>query len=99
MLSEIISKTDDNLTNIAVNLFDFDTGLTRHDINHLKNNKDYWIARIKEVEAIDDPDCKAKANTQLLSDMMDDPTLKKLTKIITSMGLSVAINLLETLSS
>ena len=39
MLSEIAGKTDDNLTNIAVSLFDFDTGLTRNDIKRLKSNK------------------------------------------------------------
>lgn len=98
MLSEIIIKPNDNLTNIAVNLFDFDTGLTRHDINHLKNNKDYWVARIKEVESIDNPELKAKANTQLLSDMMDDPVLKKIAQIITSFGFGVAINLLGTIA-
>lgn len=79
-LSELVGKTDDSLTNIAVNFFDFDTGLTRNDIRRLKNNKDYWLDRMKEIENIHDPDLKMEANTKLLSDMMDDPTLKKVLK-------------------
>lgn len=99
MLSEIAGKTDDNLTKIAVNLFDFDTGLTRIDLKRLKNNKDYWIRRMKEVENIGNQELKAQAITQLLSDMMEDPTMKKVCKIITSLGFGFMINLFETISS
>lgn len=49
-LSEIVGKTDNNLMNIAVNFLDFNTSLTRNDIKRLKNKKDYWIGRMKEVE-------------------------------------------------
>lgn len=98
MLSEVVGKTNNSGINVAVNFFDFDTGLTRHDIRQLKKNKDYWIRRIKEVDAIQNSDQKRQASLQLLSDMMDDPTLKKLAKIITSVGLGVTSNLLETIS-
>lgn len=99
MLSEIVVKTDDNMTNIAVNLFDFDTGLTRNDIIRLKSNTGYWIGRMKEVEAINDPELKSQANIQLLSDMMEDPAMKKICKIITSTGFGFAINILESIVS
>ena len=79
-LSEVVGKTDNSIANIAINFLDFDTGLTRNDIRRLKNNKDYWIGRMKEVEKIQDPDQKMQANAKLLSDMMDDPTLKKILK-------------------
>ena len=93
-LSEIVGKTDDSLTNIAVNFLDFDTGLTRNDIRQLKNNKDYWIGRINEVERIQNPDQKMEANTKLLSDMMDDPTMKKICKLIASLGFGFVLNFL-----
>lgn len=98
-LSEIVGHTDDSLTNIAINFLDFDTGLTRNDITRLKNQKDFWIGRMKEVENIQDPDLKIQANTKLLSDMMEDPTMKKVCKIITSKGFGFAINIIERISS
>lgn len=99
MLSEIVGHSENPIVNILVNLGDFDTGLTRHDIQQIETNKDYWINRMKEVEAIKDPDLKEQANAQLLSDMVEDPAMKKMCKIITSKGFSFAINLLETILS
>lgn len=97
MLSEIVGKTDNAGINIAVNLFDFDTGLTRHEISQLNDRKDYWIARIKEVEAIQDNDQKTQASTQLLSEMMDDPVLKKICSGILNFGTDISFGLLETI--
>ena len=93
-LSELVGKTDDSLTNIAVNFLDFDTGLTRNDINRLKRNKDYWIGRMKEIETIQNPDLKMEANTKLLADMMEDSTMKKVCKLIASLGLGFVLNFL-----
>ena len=93
-LSEIVGKTDNSLTNIAVNFLDFDTGLTRNDIRRLKNNKDYWLDRMKEIENIQDRDQKMEANTKLLADMMDDPTMKKVCKLIASLGFGFVLNFL-----
>ena len=95
MLSEIVGHSENPMVNVLVNFGDFDTGLTRHDINRLKNNKDYWLARIKEVEAIDDPDLKNQASAQLLSDMMEDPALKKICKGILKLGSDVSFGLIE----
>lgn len=80
MLSEIVGHSDDSWTNIAVNFLDFDTGLTRHDINRLKSSKDYWLKRIQEVDAIQDIELKTKENGILLAEMIDDPTIKKILK-------------------
>ena len=85
-LSEVVGHTDNSFANIAINFLDFDTGLTRNDVRRLKNNKDYWIGRMKEVENIHDSDQKIQANAKLLSDMMEDPTMKKVGKIIASLG-------------
>lgn len=80
MLSEIIGKSQNSVLTMAINLFDFDTGLTRHDINHISSTKDYWIKRINEVEAINDMEERSKANEKLLAEMLDDPTMKKVCK-------------------
>jgi len=97
MLSEIVGHTDNNIVNILVNLGDFDTGLTRHDISNLKTNGNYWINRMNEVNAIADPALQEQANIKLMADMMEDPTLKKVCKIITVKGFRFALNVLETL--
>lgn len=77
MLSEIVGHSEDPMINIFVNLVDFDTGLTRNDIKELKSNKEQWINRINEVETIYDPDLRGEASAKLLSEMMEDPILKK----------------------
>ena len=96
-LSEIVGHTDNPLANLAINFMDFDTGLTRNDLIHLKSNKDYWIDRIKEVDAIQDQDRKMQAGTQLLSDMMEDPTLKKICSGIMNLGTNVTLGLIQTI--
>lgn len=95
MLSEIVGKTDDNLANIAVNLFDFDTGVTRHDIKQLNDNKDYWLERIKEVDAIQNEDQKQQAIAQLISDMMEDPVLKKICSGLFKLGSEFSFGLIK----
>jgi len=94
-LSEIVGHTDNPLANLAINLMDFDTGLTRNDLRRLKSNKDYWIGRIQEVDTIQDPDRKMQEGTQLLSDMMEDPTLKKICSGILSLGTNATLGLIQ----
>lgn len=89
MLSEVVGDTENELVNILVSLGDFDTGLTRHDINNLKSNKDYWIRRMNEVNSIQDPYEQEQANLKLLEEMMDDPTMKKVCKIIKNYGIEL----------
>lgn len=95
MLSEVVGPTDNPGINIAVSLADFDTGLTRHDIKVLKEKKDYWLGRIQEVDAIGDPNQKEQANLKLLSDMMEDPVLKKICSGVLQLGTSTAFGLIE----
>ena len=94
MLSEIVGKTENPTINILVNLGDFNTGLTRHDIKQLKDNKAYWLGRIQEVDAIGDPDQKEQASLKLLSDMMNDPVLKKICNGILNLGSDVSLSLI-----
>jgi len=95
-LNEIVGHTDNPLVNIAINLADFDTGLTRHDIKQLSENKGYWLQRINEVEAISDPNTKEHASYMLLDEMMEDPVLKKILSGVLNLGINVAFSLLGT---
>jgi hypothetical protein len=95
MFSEVIGKTDNPLANIAISFFDFNTGLTRHDIQHIEKTKGYWIRRIKEVEAIRDSDLRARETEKLLEEMASDPSMKKVGKLIFSNGLNMGNELLN----
>lgn len=97
MLSEIVGETDNSAIDLAINLFDFDTKLTRQDISTLRENKDYWISRIKEVDTIQNPDQKQQASIKLLSDMMEDPALKKICSAILNLGTNVSFGLIESI--
>ena len=95
MLSEIVGHTDNDIVNFVVNLGDFDTGLTRHDLSNLKSKKNYWLNRIKEVETIADNELQLQANAKLLSDMMEDESMSKVCRIISEKGLGFAGKLFE----
>jgi len=94
-LSEIVGHTDNDIVNFVVNLGDFDTGLTRHDKSNLKSKRNYWINRLNEVASIADPQLQQQANVKLLAEMMDDPSMSKVCKIITAKGLIFTSKILE----
>lgn len=98
MLSEIVGHSDNKLANIFVNLADFDTELTRNDLRHLKKKKEYWINRINEVSAIDDPELQVEANLDLIEEMSEDPALKKIVKNISVFGMGFIINVFMALT-
>lgn len=77
MLSEIVGETDNSAINLAINLFDFDTELTRHDISKLRENKDYWISRIKEVDTIQNADQKQQAIRALYNMAIERKIIKE----------------------
>jgi len=95
MLSEIVGHSDNPGVNILVSMTDFDTGLTRHDINHLIKNKDYWFNRIQAVDSIGDSDIKEQESLKLLSDMMEDPVLNKICKSLLILGSDISLGIIE----
>lgn len=77
-LSEIIGESDNPLENMFTNMFDFDTGLTRHDLRQIGKRKDYWMQRVDELDRIADPDQQAEAWAKLYNDMGEDKSMAKL---------------------
>lgn len=96
-LSEIVGKTDNSLLNFGITLFDFDTGLTRHDINKIKGSKDYWLKRMQDVESISDTYLKSIEYEKLLTEMMDDPTMNKICNILATKGLDFSIGFIKSI--
>lgn len=79
-VSQLIGKTSNPQASIFINLFDFDTGLTRYDIYHINCKNNYWNSRIREINSMADPVAKEKANEELLAEIIQDPSVKKITK-------------------
>ena len=95
MLSEIVGHTNNQIVDLLVDMADFDTGLTRHDLSNLKSKRSYWSNRINEVMNISDTEQQLEANAKLIAEMMDDPAMSKVVKIITVKGLGLAGKMFE----
>ncbi len=85
-VSEIVGQTNDPAMDIFVNLFDFDTGLTRWDLYNLARKSDYWDRRINEVESIPDPYLRDRERQKLVAEMMRDPAFKKINRKLFGFG-------------
>ncbi len=79
-ISQLVGKTNSPTATIIINLFDFDTGLTRYDIYNLKARAPYWEKRMKQVASIKDPNQRQIENEKLLAEMMQDPPFKKIAR-------------------
>ena len=77
-LSEIVGKTENPLENMLTNMFDFDTGLTRHDLMQIEKRKDYWLQRVNDLERISNSDQQAEEMVRLYNDMSEDESMAKL---------------------
>ena len=87
MLSDLIGKDVGPMVSILINLFDFDIGLTRYDIHHLKSKGPYWVRRLQEVDSITDSGIRDEEVEELIAEMMKDPSLKKVIKKASSFGI------------
>jgi hypothetical protein len=94
MLSEIVGETKDPKLEILVNLFDFDTGLTRYDIYNLSKKSEYWEMRMRQVLSVQDPQRREMENEKLLAEMMRDPTMKRIVRQLLAFGWDMALTVL-----
>lgn len=98
-ISEIVGSTNNPTTDVLINLFDFDTGLTRYDIYHLKSKSDYWNMRMREVSSIQDPRARAIENEKLMAEMMRDTSMKKIVRKIFAFGGKSVMAILEAIKT
>ena len=97
--AEIIGSSGNPTVDIFINLFDFDTGCTRHEINELSKKCQTWNRKMDRIMAIQDPVQRDRQHTELVAEMMRDPAFKKLTQKILGTGSRSMKSILETLSS
>lgn len=93
-LRELSGKPSGSIETILVNIFDFDTGLTRYDVYRLRSRAPYWQRRINEVEGIRDLRKRDEEQKRLLAEMMEDPVLKKMTRGVLGFGSQAVFSLL-----
>ena len=86
MLSEVVGKSSDPKITIVVNLIDFDTGLTRYDLYHLRSRLVYWQGRIRQVEYVQDNSRRQYETEKLLAEMMQDPDMKNIIRKVAAFG-------------
>lgn len=94
MLSEIIEDTGNPYLNLLIGVMDFKTELTRHDLKEISKSKDYWLNRIDQINAINDPEIANSEMAKLIDEMMKDPHMKKLVVMITELGIESAVSVL-----
>lgn len=97
-LSEIVGSTGKPVGDFPIDLFDFDTGLTRHDVHNLATKSEYWATRIREVESIRDPVRKRLEDETLMAEMLQDPSMKKVVQRVFGLGSEMALIILDAAS-
>jgi len=97
--AELIGSTGSPAVDIFVNLFDFDTGCTRHELQQLSSKCEVWNREMERILRIPDPAEKDRQHTELVAEMMRDPVFNKLTQKVLGKGAQSLKSILETVSS
>ena len=98
-ISEIAGKQKNAKATIFLNLFDFDTGLTRYDVYRLAQKSEYWDARMKQVYSIQDPNRRNIEHEKLLAEMMEDPAFKKIARKLFGLGGKASLTIMQIISN
>jgi hypoxanthine phosphoribosyltransferase len=96
-LSEIVGNSGNLLENMLTNIFDFDTGLTRHDMRQIEKRKDYWLQRMNDLQQISVPDQQAEEMARLYNEMSEDESMAKLRDKVFEKNWEVGMLVLEVL--
>lgn len=98
-ISELSGKNLSPRASIFINLFDFDTGLSRYDIYNLKTKSVYWEKRIQEVTSIKNPKRREVEHEKLMAEMLQDPSMKKIVKKLFGLGTNAALTVLKAVTA
>jgi hypothetical protein len=85
-VSQLVGNQSDPRVSLLVNFFDFDTGLTRYDIYHIHQKTPYWQERMRTIVQIQDPQQREIEHTKLMAEIMQDPSMKKITRKLFFLG-------------
>ena len=94
-ISQIIGDDVSQNANILVNMFDFDTEISRYNFNKLKFKVTKWDKRLQEIDRINDPASKDTEREKVIGEIVSEPTVKKLMKHIPGFGKDTVMTLFD----
>lgn len=94
-LSEVIGKDVDSKAGIFINLFDFDTDLTRYDVHNLKSKAPYWEKRFREIDSLSDYTRRERERDKLMAEIMKDSAMKKIINKTSGFGVDAVLAILN----
>ncbi len=97
--AELIGETGSPTADLFINLFDFDTGVTRQEVHTLAANCKRWNARMDDIRQIQNPAERDRQQTLLVVEIMQDKTFKKLAQKLLGTGAKSTKSVLELLTS
>jgi hypothetical protein len=95
-LTQVVGQQTAPLAMLAVNLMDFDTGLTRYDVSVLEGKANYWRLRIRQIELMTDSQ-QQQASAILFKEICSEPAALKLIQKVLPLGNDVTVQLLKSL--
>ena len=84
--SQIIGDDVSQNGGMLVNMFDFDTEISRYNFNKLKFKVAKWDKRLQEIDRINDPTSRNTEREKVIQEIMSDPAVKKLMKHLPGIG-------------
>ena len=97
--SEMIENDVSSDVSILINLFDFNTKLTRYDIYRLKSKTQKWEERLEEIDSISDSAKRDREYKKVMADMTADPSMKKIIKKVSVFGKDNVESILEVINT
>ena len=94
-LSEVIGEDVDSKAGIFMNLFDFDTDLTRYDVRNLKSKAPYWEKRFREIDSLSDNTRRKRERDKLMAEITKDSAMKKIVNKTSGFGVDAVLAILN----
>lgn len=94
-LTEIIEPQQNAYSEIALKLFDFDTGLTRYDIYTIERKVKPWQRRYQWINSLQDPKQRDLELNKLLLEISQDPVAAKFMARLSPLGPNGAFEALK----
>ena len=93
--SQIIGDDVSQNVGMLVNMFDFDTEISRYNFNKLKFKVAKWDKKLQEIDRNNDPTSRDKEREKVIQEIVSDPTVKKLMKHIPGFGKDTVTTLFD----
>jgi|GEM_PF-6046157 len=75
---EITGKSSNSNVNFIIDIFDFDTGITRSELNEFKSKLPHYREEISNINSISDENQFNMKNQQFIQEISQDSVIKKL---------------------